>query len=157
MDNYNIILHKLHLEPKYRQIYQYQLITNTIELSLLPIHLMYCIVARFWTTELEQCLFPCHTLDKRFHAVGAGLLHLVGHMTVDIQRESDGGMTEVSLHRLDIVTGSERSYCIRVAQIMKAGVRPANGCRGTFECSVQRRLRQVLSLCICKDKVATRR
>ena len=78
-------------------------------------------------------------------------------MAVDIQRKSCSGMTEVPLHRLDVIAGTERGNCVRVAQIMKAGVRPANGCRSTFECSVQRRLRQVVSLCICKDKVATRR
>ena len=52
-------------------------------------------------------------------------------------------MAQVPLHRLDIVTGADRGNCVRVAQIVKACVRPANGSGGLFKRPVQRRLRQV--------------
>ena len=39
-------------------------------------------------------------LQVAFHAVGAFFFHLVGDMTVYIQGEAGGGVTEIALQRL---------------------------------------------------------
>lgn len=48
-------------------------------------------------------------------------------MTIDIQREGGGGMTEVALYRFDIDAGTDRGYGVAVPQIMVAGIRAADG------------------------------
>ena len=47
-------------------------------------------------------------LQVAFHAVGAFFFHLVGDMTVYIQGEAGGGVTEIALQRLNVITGTER-------------------------------------------------
>ena len=42
--------------------------------------------------------------DVLFHALGAGGFHLIRDMTVHVEGEGRGGVTEVSLYRLDVVT-----------------------------------------------------
>ena len=40
----------------------------------------------------------------RLHALGAGSFHLIRDMTVHVEGERRGGVTEVTLYRLDVVT-----------------------------------------------------
>ena len=52
--------------------------------------------------------------DKMLHAVGAFALHLVSHMAVYVQRKGRCGVTQITLHRLDIVAGADRGDCVGV-------------------------------------------
>ena len=52
--------------------------------------------------------------DKTLHAVGAFALHLVGHMSIYVQCKGSSGVTQITLHRLDIVTGADRGDCVGV-------------------------------------------
>jgi len=53
-------------------------------------------------------------LQVPFHAVGAFFFHLVGDMTVYIQGEAGGGVTEIALQRLNVITGTERGNTIQL-------------------------------------------
>ena len=52
--------------------------------------------------------------DKTLHAVGTFALHLVSHMAVYVQRKGRCGVTQITLHRLDIVAGADRGDCVGV-------------------------------------------
>ena len=55
-----------------------------------------------------------NVFDVALHALCAGLLHLVRDVTVDIQRESGGGVTQVALNGFDVVTASDGCDGIRM-------------------------------------------
>lgn len=59
-------------------------------------------------------LLAGNSFDEGLHPGGAGLLHLVGHMAVDIQGESGGGVAQVALHRFNVVPGTDRSHGVGV-------------------------------------------
>ena len=48
-----------------------------------------------------------YALNKAFHPGRAGLLHLLRHVSVDIQSKSSGVVTQILLHRLDVVPALE--------------------------------------------------
>ena len=52
--------------------------------------------------------------DKTLHAVGTFALHLVSHMAVYVQCEGSSGVAQISLHRLDVVPGSNRGNGVGV-------------------------------------------
>ena len=52
--------------------------------------------------------------DKALHAVGTFALHLVSHMAVYVQRKGRCGVTQIALHRLYVVPGSNRDDCVGV-------------------------------------------
>lgn len=52
--------------------------------------------------------------DKTLHAVGTFALHLVSHMAVYVQRESSGGVTQITLHSLDVISGADRGDSVGV-------------------------------------------
>lgn len=60
--------------------------------------------------------------DKTLHAVGTFALHLVSHMAVYVQRKGGCGVTQITLHRLDIVPGSNRGNGVGVTQVVETGV-----------------------------------
>ena len=60
--------------------------------------------------------------DKTLHAVGTFALHLVSHMAVYVQRKGGCGVTQITLHRLDIVAGSNRGNGVGVTQVVETGV-----------------------------------
>ena len=60
--------------------------------------------------------------DKTLHAVGTFALHLVSHMAVYVQRKGRCGVTQITLHRLDIVASADRGNCIGVTQVMETGI-----------------------------------
>lgn len=60
--------------------------------------------------------------DKTLHAVGTFALHLVGHMAIHVQRKGGCGVTQITLHRLDIVPGSNRGNGVGVTQVVETGV-----------------------------------
>ena len=70
------------------------------------------------------CLFQ--TCNECLHSVGAVLLHLVGNVSVDIQRESRGSVSKVSLYGLYIVPVLERGNGIAVSHIVKTCVRDSH-------------------------------
>ena len=45
--------------------------------------------------------------DKTLHAVGTFALHLIGHMAIHVQRKGGCGVTQITLHRLDVVAGAD--------------------------------------------------
>ena len=61
-------------------------------------------------------------------------------MGVDVQGERGGGMAQGFLHGLNVVTGPERCHGVRVAKIVKTGVRAANGGRHSLEVTINQRL-----------------
>ena len=60
------------------------------------------------------------------HPAGAGCLHGIGNMAVNIQRKGRRSMAEVPLHRLHVVPVLQREHRVGVAQIVNSGVRRAN-------------------------------
>ena len=52
--------------------------------------------------------------DKTLHAVGTFVLHLVGHMTIHVQRKSRCGVAQISLHCLDVISGADRGDSVGV-------------------------------------------
>lgn len=60
--------------------------------------------------------------DKTLHAVGTFALHLVGHMTIHVQRKGRCGVAQISLHRLDVVPGSNRGNGVGVTQVVETGI-----------------------------------
>ena len=60
--------------------------------------------------------------DKTLHAVGTFALHLVSHMAVYVQRKGRCGVTQITLHRLDIVASADRGDCVGVTQVVETGV-----------------------------------
>lgn len=61
-----------------------------------------------------KCLFH-NTVDVLLHPLGAGLFHLIGHVAVDVQRESCRGMAQVALYCFDVVTGANGSNGVGVS------------------------------------------
>ena len=61
-----------------------------------------------------------NVFDVALHALCAGLLHLVRDVTVDIQRESGGGVTQVALNGFDVVTASDGCDGIRMPKVVEA-------------------------------------
>ena len=52
--------------------------------------------------------------DKTLHAVGTFALHLVSHMAIHVQRKGRCGVTQISLHCLDVVPGADRGNGVGV-------------------------------------------
>ena len=46
--------------------------------------------------------------DIRLHALGAGGFHLIGDVSVHVESEGGGGVTEVALNGLDVVARTDR-------------------------------------------------
>ena len=51
-------------------------------------------------------------LDKLPHSGGAFPLHFVRHIVVDIQGKGGGGVAQVPLHGLDVISGADRRNCV---------------------------------------------
>ena len=66
-------------------------------------------------------------LYKRLHAGGAVLLHLLREVAVTIQSKGGGGVAQVSLDGLNIITGADRIHSVGVAQIVEAYSGEAGG------------------------------
>ena len=75
--------------------------------------------------------------DKTLHAVGTFALHLVSHMAVYVQRKGRCGVTQISLHGLDIVAGADRGDCVGVTQVVETGVGTTR--RFKFGCHLQKK------------------
>lgn len=60
--------------------------------------------------------------DKTLHAVGTFALHLVSHMAVYVQRKGRCGVTQIALHGLDVVPGSNRGNGVGVTLIVETGI-----------------------------------
>lgn len=60
-------------------------------------------------------------LDKLLHPLCAILLHLLRNMSVSIQSECCGGMTEIFLHGFNVVAAFDTGNCVCVAQVVKTG------------------------------------
>ena len=60
--------------------------------------------------------------DKTLHAVGTFALHLVGHMAIYVQRKGRCGVTQISLHGLDVGPGADRGDCTGVTQVVETGI-----------------------------------
>ncbi len=60
--------------------------------------------------------------DKTLHAVGTFALHLVSHMAVCVQRKGRCGVTQIALHRLDVVPGADRGNGVGVTRVVETGI-----------------------------------
>ena len=65
-------------------------------------------------------------VDIRLHSCGAVVLHAFRYMTVHVQGERGGSVSEIALHRLDVVAVLEGQHGERMAQVMDADVRRAD-------------------------------
>ncbi len=52
--------------------------------------------------------------DKALHPLCAFPLHLLSHMTIDVQGKSSGGVSKVALHGLNVIPAFYRCHSIRV-------------------------------------------
>ena len=78
--------------------------------------------------KVFPCFFPLlgrDIPDELFHAVCAGLSHLLCHMPVNVQRKGRRCVPKVSLNRLDVISSAQGRHSITVPQIVKAGIRAA--------------------------------
>ena len=75
-------------------------------------------------------------LDELLHTVCAFPLHLLGYMTVNVQRKGCCRMAQVALNGLYIVPAFYRCHGIRVAEIMKPGISTANRNSNFLECLI---------------------
>jgi len=91
-------------------------------------------------------------LQVPFHAVSALFFHLVGNVTVHIKGKAGGGVTEIALQRLNVITGTERGNGEAVTQIVKASVGAPDLSDNTLELSVDGGLCQMLPCLAGKDK-----
>lgn len=66
------------------------------------------------------------TVDVLLHSVRALLLHLLRHVAILVQRERRRVMTQVRLHRLDVVTRSDGLDGIAVSEAIETDVRLAD-------------------------------
>ncbi len=74
-------------------------------------------------------------------------------MTIDIQRECGGGVTQIALKGLDVVAVSDRDDSILVSEIMKAESRTAHAFDDAFEAIVDCAVGQDNALLVREDKV----
>ena len=56
-----------------------------------------------------------NALDELLHPGGAGLLHLVGDVAVDIQGKGGGGVAHVALDGLDVIAAPDGGHSVGVA------------------------------------------
>ena len=92
-------------------------------------------------------------MDKALHTVGALLLHLIRHVSVDVQRERCRGVAEIALYGFDIVSGLQCCYSVGVPHVMETNVRCANLGDNLLEMVVDRIGVQVAAKLIGKDQV----
>ena len=85
-----------------------------------------------------QHSFAGHALNELLHTCGTLLFHAVSHMSIDIQSKGGSGMTQVVLHGLDIITGTEGRYGIRMAEIVEPCIWTANRTHYCFIVAVPR-------------------
>lgn len=52
--------------------------------------------------------------DKTLHAVGTFALHLIGHMAIHVQCKGCCGVTQITLHCFNVVSGADRGDCVGV-------------------------------------------
>ena len=74
-----------------------------------------------------------HVFYVLLHPLGADLLHMLGHMPIDIQRKCRRSVAQVSLHRFHIVAVLERQHGIGMSEIMHPGLGSAYGGRQFFK------------------------
>ena len=92
--------------------------------------------------------------DKTLHAVGTFALHLVSHMAVYVQRKGRCGVTQITLHCLDVVPGADCGDCVGVTQVVETGVGTTDGRNDTLVLAVDCWLRQVCPELVGKDEVS---
>lgn len=95
-----------------------------------------------------------NALDERLHPGGAGLLHLVCDVTVNVQGKGGCGVAQVSLYSLDVIPGADRCHGIAVSEIVETGIRAANGGNDFLEASIYTGFCQMAAQFIGKHKVA---
>ena len=64
-------------------------------------------------------------------------------MTVHIKRETCGGVTQVCLYSLDIVSALDGGNCIAVSQVMEAGSVVSEGADSLLEILIDRQVDQM--------------
>jgi len=67
-----------------------------------------------WRVSLWFPLSAGNALYKLLHPLGALPLHLIRDVTVHVQREGSGGMAQVALHRLDVISTPDRGDGVAV-------------------------------------------
>ena len=90
--------------------------------------------------------------DKTLHAVGTFTLHLVSHMAIHVQRKGRCGVTQITLHRLDIVASADRGDCVGVTQVVETGIGTTDGRDDTLVLAVDCWLCQVCTKLVGKDQ-----
>jgi hypothetical protein len=58
-------------------------------------------------------------MEEQLHPLIRLLPHTLGHMTVNIQGKAGRGMTQVALHRFDVIAAFQRHHRIAMAQVME--------------------------------------
>lgn len=59
-------------------------------------------------------------------------------------------VSQIALHRFDIIAGADRCHGVAVSKIMQTGIRQADGCSNAFEVVIDSMWREVLSRIIAK-------
>lgn len=73
-------------------------------------------------------------------------------MTVHIQCEGGGGVAQITLHRLNVVSGADRGNGVGVAQVVESGIGAAYSRHNAFVLAVNGGLRQVCADLVGKNQ-----
>ena len=92
-------------------------------------------------------------INQPLHPVCRILLHLRGHMAVNIQGESDGCVTQVFRYRLDRISDPDGVCRVCVAEVMETGFRNPDLCHNCFQVLQDRVVDQMPACLIYKDKI----
>lgn len=87
------------------------------------------------------------------HPVRAGLFHLGGNVSVNVQRKGGGGVAQVLLYRLDVIPGLNRHDRVCMTEVMKPGGRRSNFFHKFFEATVNDTVREEIPGFIEEHKV----
>ena len=105
------------------------------------------------------CFFPYwnlqagNRLNLLFHPVSAGLFHLGGDMSVNVQRKGGGSVSQVFLHRLNVIPGLNRHNRICMSEVMKPSRRRSDFFHKLFEATIDYTVREESPNFIGKYKV----
>ena len=87
------------------------------------------------------------------HPVRAGLFHLGGNVSVNVQRKGGGGVAQVLLYRLDVIPVLHRHDRVCMTEVMKPGGRRSNFYHQFFEATVNDTVREEIPGFIEEHKV----
>ena len=81
--------------------------------------------------NMFSLIFPLlyrYALNELLHPGSAVFPHLLCNVAVNVERKGSGGMTQIALHRLDVVPGLDRGdgICVPIGYNREQSEKPCN-------------------------------